>query len=356
MIEKSNSVVTVNLDTLKKNIRNLLCHVDKETRVMAVVKANAYGHGAVRVAKCVEPMVGAFAVNDIHEGIELREHDISKPVLVFGVPEASFAPQYRIHNLTATVSAEEHFEMLPHGTSYHLNFDTGMGRLGFRSEEAKQVSELVKLNSELFCTGIYSHFATADNPGSELVLRQHDQFQTILRYFPGGLATHISNTGGTAFYETEQFNMVRLGIGMYGYPPGKTAIDGLEPILNWKTRLVQTKRIGAHMPVSYGGDWQAPSDGYLGVLPVGYDDGLRRNLSGKISVRIGSKSYEVVGNITMNYCMVFLGDEDFEAGTEVELLYDENDAGLWAKKLETIPYEILTGINPKIPREYIPPH
>lgn len=353
MVEKSNSVVTVNLNTLKQNVDNLLCHVDEGVRVMAVVKADAYGHGAVEVANSIESKVGAFAVNDIQEGIELRENGITKPILVFCVPEASFVSKYRVHNLTATVSAEEHFDLLPNGTSYHLNFDTGMGRLGFRPEEAQRVSKWVKENGELFCTGIYSHYATADNPGSELVLHQHEQFKTIRRYFSDNLATHISNTGATAFYETEQFNMVRLGIGMYGYPPGETMIEGVKPIMNWKTRLVQTKKIGAKMPVSYGAKWQAPSDGYLGVLPVGYDDGLRRNLSGHISVRIGSEIYNVVGTITMNYCMIFLRDDFYENGTEVELIYDGNDANDWAQKLGTIPYEILTSINPKIPREYV---
>jgi len=353
MVEKSNSVVTVNLDRLNKNIDSLCCHVDRNTRVMAVVKADAYGHGAVKVAASIEPKVEAFAVNDLQEGIELRENGIAKPILVFTVPEASFASQYRVHNLTATVSDKEHFDFLPNGTSYHLNFDTGMGRLGFRPEEAQRVSKLVKQNREIFCTGIYSHFATADNPNSELVLRQHEQFQTIRRYFSENLATHISNTGGTVFYETEQFNMVRLGIGMYGYAPGETRIEGIEPILSWKTRLVQTKEVGAKMPISYGAKWKAPYDGYLGVLPVGYDDGVRRNLSEQMSVRIGSEKYDVVGTITMNYCMVFLQDDHYEVGTEVELIYDDNDANEWAKKLDTIPYEILTGLNSKIPREYI---
>lgn len=352
MIEKSNSLVTVNLDLLEKNLGNLMCHLDEDTGVMAVVKADAYGHGAVDVARRIQPKVSAFAVNDIYEGIELRENGIIKPVLVFGVPEQSFSDQYRVHNLTATVSAEEHFDLLPSGTSYHLNFDTGMGRLGFRPEEAQRVSNLVQDYSKLFCTGIYSHFATADDPGSDLVLHQHERFRTVLRYFPDDLSSHISNTGGTTFYETKQFNMVRLGIGMYGYPPGDTEIEKLEPVLSWKSRLVQIKKIGAKMPVSYGANWRAPFDGYLGVLPVGYEDGFRRKLSGQISVRIDSDVYEVVGTITMNYCMVFLGNQPFDIGTEVELLYPENNARDWAKKLGTISYEVLTSINPKIPREY----
>lgn len=353
MIKKSNSIVTVNLSALKQNVETLCCFLDEGTRIMAVVKANAYGHGAVKVAETLGPMVEAFAVNDIHEGIELREQGINKPILVFGVPEESFASQYRVHNLMATISSKEQFELLPNGTSYHLNFDTGMGRLGFLPGEAEQVAQMIHQHSKLFCTGIYTHFATADKPGSEFVQRQHWQFKEILKHFPEELSTHIANTGGLAFYKTEQFNMVRLGIGLYGYPPGETAIEDLKPVLSWKSNLVQVKEIEAQKSVSYGARWFAPEDGYLGVVPVGYDDGLKRNLSGKISVLIGSETYDVVGTITMNYSMVFLGNDYYKSGTEVELLYPGSDALVWANKLDTIPYEILTSINEKIPREYI---
>lgn len=352
MIQKSNSTVIVNLSQLKKNAENLSTHLDDETRIMAVVKADAYGHGAVEVAKALDDQVGAFAVNAIQEGIELRENGIDKPILVFEVPEKSSVSQYRIHNLTATVSAQEHFEWLPNGTSYHLNFDTGMGRLGFYPEEAQQVANLVQDNQELFCTGIYSHFATAGNPGSEFVVEQHRQFQAILKHFPQKLATHISNTGGTAFYNTKQFNMVRLGIGLYGYPPAETGIEGIAPVLSWKSKLVQTKKISANSSVSYGAGWQAPANGYLGIIPIGYEDGLRRNLTGKIAVRIGPREYPLVGTITMSYCMVFLEGDQYEPGTEIDILYQESNAQDWARKLDTIPYEILTSITPKIPRKY----
>lgn len=353
MVEKSNSIVTVDLSALKNNVTILSNYLDKGTRIMAVVKANAYGHGAIKVAETLEPLVEAFAVNDIHEGIDLRQHEIHKPILVFGVPEQKYASQYRVHNLTATISSEEHFEILPNGTSYHLNFDTGMGRLGFRADEVEHVAELVSQNRELFCTGIYTHFATADNPGSELVEHQHQTFKKIREHFPEKPATHISNTGGLAFYETEQFNMVRLGIGLYGYPPGETHIKGLKPVMSWKSHLIQIKKIEANKSVSYGASWKAPADGFLGVIPVGYEDGLKRNLSGKISVRINGKDYDVVGTITMNYCMIFLRDDKYEVGTEVEIIYPESSALDWARKLGTIPYEVLTSINEKIPRKYI---
>ena len=353
MIQKSNSTVEVNLDKLKQNLEKLRSYLDEDTRVMSVVKADAYGHGAVEVASTLEPMVDAFAVNDIHEGIELREQDITKPILVFEVPQKTKASQYRIHNLTATVSAKEHFDWLPNGTSYHVNFDTGMGRLGFAPEEAERVLLLIEENKNLFCTGIYSHFATADSPGSDLVTEQHRLFTAIREQFPKELTAHIANTGATAFYSSMQFDMIRLGIGLYGYAPGETGIAEISPILHWKSRLVQIKPINEKSTVSYGATWQAPTDGNLGIIPVGYDDGLKRSLSEELTVRIKGETYPLVGNITMNYSMVFLGDDNYKTGTPVELLYAESNARDWASKIDTIPYEVLTSINPKIPREYI---
>lgn len=352
MIQKSNSTLIVDLSRIKANIETLSSFVHENTRIMAVVKSDAYGHGAVEVAKAIQPQIGAFAVNDIEEGIELRKNNITKPILVFAVPEKYFVSQYRVHNLTATVSSREHFEWLPHGTSYHLNFDTGMGRLGLRPEEAEEVAALAAEHTEIFCTGIYTHLATADTPNSERVLRQYEEFKKIRSYFPDKLNSHIANTGALAFYDAKQFNIVRLGIGIYGYPPGERKIKGIRPTLYWKSRMVQTNSIEADNKVSYGANWKAPHDGYIGVIPVGYDDGLKRSLSHKLTVSIAGKMYDIVGTITMNYCMVFLKRDYYKPGTEVKLLFEGNNAVDCAHKIDTIPYEILTSINPKIPRSY----
>lgn len=354
MIQKANSTVTVDLSALRQNIQYFDTLLSGNSQIMAVVKADAYGHGAVKVAEFIEPEVAAFAVNDIREGIELRERGISKPVLVFAVPEPSFSSQYRIHNLTATISAEEHFNRLPRGTAYHLNFDTGMGRLGFSPEKAGEVAKFVEENEDLFCTGIYSHFATSSEPGSPKVKRQHEKFEQLCTHFPDDLIVHIANTGGTTFYDTGNFDLVRLGIGLYGYSPGSTPIEGIRPVLEWESRIVQVKTVEAGQTVSYGANWRASEKGRLGIIPVGYDDGLRRKLSGQFSVQLKGKSYEVVGDITMNYCMVFLGSDSCEAGQKVRLLYEGQDAADWARKLDTIPYEILTSINPRIVRTYRP--
>ena len=353
MIQKSNSTVEVDLSKLKNNLNILRSNLNDNTGIMPVVKADAYGHGAVEVASTLEPEVDGFAVNNLHEGIQLRKQGIVKPILVFEVPEKSRASQYRVHNLTATVSAQEHFEWLPNGTSYHLNFDTGMGRLGFGPEEAQRISHLVDDYDNLFCTGLYSHFATADDPESSFVSEQRELFERVTSYFSSELTTHIANTGAVTFYSDNSFDMVRLGIGLYGYSPGEVDIQSIEPIMQWKSKLVQVKPIVAKTPVSYGSTWRAPMDGNLGIIPVGYEDGLKRGLSEKIPVQINGTRYPLVGTITMNYSMVFLGDDDFKPGTRVDILYPENNAWDWALEVDTIAYEILTSINPKTPREYI---
>lgn len=353
MIQKSNSIVKVDKHLLQQNFKRLSSFLDPDTRIMAVVKANAYGHGAVEIAQALDDKVGAFAVNAIQEGIELRERGIDKPILVFEVPQQKMVSQYRVHNLTATISAPEHFEWLPNGTSYHLNFDTGMGRLGFAHEEASGIAELVEDNRELFCTGIYSHFATAHEPGSSLVQQQHRLFKEVRSHFPENIATHIANTGGTAFYDTQQFNMVRLGIGLYGYAPGNIAIEGLQPILSWHSHMAQIKEVKEGQAISYGARWEAPADGYIGIIPVGYSDGFKRSLSGRITISIDGKEYRAVGTVTMNYFMVYLRNDYFEVGTEVQLLGKKSNAYDWAQKLGSIPYEMLTSIDDRIPRKYI---
>lgn len=354
MSQKLNSIVTVDLRVLRNNLEVLRRKISAATEIMAVVKADAYGHGAVQAAKALQPLVNSFAVNDINEGVELRESGITAPVLVFSVPEKEIVSLYPEYDLTATVSSAMHFNLLKADTVYHLNFDTGMGRLGFLPEQAEKVSGIIKQKKNLTCTGIYSHFATADISGSGKVNEQYELFQRIRKHFPDDLPAHICNTGGAAFYKLDQFQKVRLGIGLYGYEPGEEKIEGLQPVLTWSTHLVETKKKKKGDAISYGASWHMPLDGYIGIIPVGYDDGLRRNLSGQLKVGIHSKLYDAVGRITMNYTMIFLGEQFYPPGTEVELLNrKEMSAREWAVKLGTIPYEIITGISPRIPRMYV---
>ncbi len=345
VIEIDRSALLHNLDRVRREAG--------EASVMAVVKADAYGHGLNRVAGALAKEVDAFAVNDVNEGIALREAGIAIPVLVFGVPEFRHRQLYREWDLSATVSALRHMEILEEGTSFHLNFNTGMGRLGLSPDDAGRVEEAVRDRPDLTCRGIYSHFATADRPDSPLAQRQIRRFRDLRKELSLDVPVHMANTGGLFFYPESRLDMVRVGIGLYGYAPGETPIGGLRPVLGWKTHLVQVNRVREGETVSYGAEWTAPADGFVGIIPVGYEDGIPRILSGDLQISIGSKRYEVVGTVTMNYCMVYLGGEAWPEYTEVTLLGKEGDAGRWARAAGTIPYEILTGLLRSIPRRMV---
>lgn len=350
---KRHSELTVDTRAIRHNIEVIKQLSGSEAKLMPVIKANAYGHGSVEVAEALQDEADWFAVNSVDEGIELRENGIDLPILVFSVPDSETANLYSNFNLTATVCEMGHFALLPAGTEYHLNFNTGMGRLGISDEKAAKVVEQMEHHSELICTGMYSHFATSDVPDSDMVASQLVRFKKVRNYFPENLLTHMSNTGGACFYKDTAFDLIRPGIGIYGYPPGESEIEHLRPALSWTSKLVQVNPISQGESVSYGARWQAPHDGYVGVVPVGYEDGLKRVLSGSIRFEIAGKEYPQVGNITMNYCMVFLDKDPLPVGSKVELLRTtKNDLSQWAELAGTIPYEILTSLSPKILRVY----
>lgn len=349
---EANAVITVSLPAIKHNLNLIKNHLPERHSIMAVVKADAYGHGAGRVARFLDEKVAMFAVNSVDEGIDLRNHGVESPILVFGVPEKPHLKLYSDSILTATISSVKHLEMLPSDIPCHLNIDTGMGRLGITPDELPQMLEKVQ-SYGIRCTGAYSHFATADQPDSFYAKKQFRLFRRLTKQLPEHWTIHMANSGGILFYPQATFDMVRTGIALYGYPPGKTAVEGLKPALKFQTRLVHINRISKGHSVSYGAGWSAPKHTNIGIIPVGYQDGIPRNLTGNLEVKIEGHHFPVVGTITMNYCMVDLGDCTFEPGTLVELFDGYRlTAKTWADHLQTIPYEILTGISSKIPRKY----
>lgn len=348
-----NAVLEISLSAIEHNLNVVKDKLPAGHPVMAVVKANAYGHGDKAVAGFLEGKVDWFAVNSIQEGIRLREHGIKSPILIFGVPETDCSDSYGNYNLTATVSDLSHFDLLENDTDYHLNIDTGMGRLGINSNEIEKVIDQIVAYPQLNCKGIYSHFATADAPGSEQVYKQLEQFKVLQKKISGEKLFHIANTGGVFFYPKTSFDMVRTGIALYGYSPGQTSIKKLQPALKFQTHFVQVKTLKEGDTVSYGARWKAKKTTNIGVIPVGYEDGIRRDLTGQLKVQIEGKLYPIVGTITMNYCMVNLGSDHFDEKTKVYLLDGKTlDAQNWASTLNTIPYEVLTSLPRSLPRVY----
>lgn len=349
------STLLVNLNKLEQNLEAVNSRIGSGIKRMAVIKDDAYGHGAVKIAEYLTDKVEWFCVARLTEAIELRDAGITNPILVFEVPPIGNESVYKDLNITASISTLSVFDRLEKGTQCHLHFDTGMFRLGMLPEEVSAAREKME-KFDLNYTGIYMHYANADLIGDQSVMKQLDRFKAIRNEFPIELMTHTCNTGGIFYYHDKGalFDAVRPGVCLYGYSPGSNDIEDLTPILEWRTNLVQTKRIAPGDAVGYGSRWKAEEHGWLGIIPVGYGDGVSRNMSGTFEVEIAGKRYPQVGTISMDYMAVFLGNNPINEGTTVTLLKNgELSATEWAKKIGTIPYEITTSISPKVHREYI---
>lgn len=368
-----NSLATIDLGILRENAAILRGLLPDGVKLLSVVKADAYGHGAARCALVLDTLVDWFAVASVDEGIELRMSGVRKPILILGVPEDRTAAAFVSHNLTATISHPSHFSVLMDGTRYQINIDTGMRRLGITPDHYREVRTLAVLNQRLICSGIYSHYATADDPDSPMTELQHERFEHALREFPEIPLRHISNASGLLYHDLPLHGMVRVGLPMWGYLPGDPAkaatsvlprhretIDRLRKVLTWRSSIVQTRPISKGESVSYGATWVAPEDGFISTVPTGYADGIRRGLSGRLKVLVFEPGNDdplmvpVVGRITMDYVMLYHPDRPLNVGSTVEFIGNHGmDASVWANDLETIPYEILTGITRRVPREYL---
>ena len=348
------SVLEIDISQLRKNLQYLRSLTSAGAQQMAVIKADAYGHGANRVASAIQDMVDGFVVAHLQEAIALRKYGIEKPIQVLAAPELQWKGLYTDYTLQATVSDINHFEYLAEGTEYHLQFDTGMSRLGILPEHLPEAKLKMESNSNLRCVGIMSHLATADDPDSEKAKMQIELFNSLLAQLPADIPAHLANSGGTLFYPQSRHQIIRNGIAMYGYPPGEKDVEGIKPIINWKTNVVQVRPISEGKTVSYGATWRAPEDGYIITLSAGYADGVVRALSGSIEVFIDGKSVPQVGTITMDYIMCFVKHNPPEVETEAVLLApDGPTARDWADKLGTISYEIVSGIGNRVERRYI---
>jgi alanine racemase len=351
-----NGKAVIDLSKLVHNLRVTQNRLQAGVKTLAVIKDNAYGHGIFEVAKSLEKLVDGFCVARVDEGVQLRKAGIGVPILIFEIPDPQKTAAYLVYNLIATVADLSTFKHLKAGTEYHLNFDTGMHRIGLYASQIEAIKTAISDRTDCTPTGIYTHFYKADDPGNPEVKKQLELFKSIRKEFPVEWMTHTANTGAIFHYSDLklQFDAVRPGVCLYGYGAGEKVIKELQPAMELRSHLVQTKKIKAGETVSYGGTWTAPNDGYLGIIPVGYAAGVPRGLSNKIEVEIVGKTYRQVGIISMDYLQVFLDADHYPIGTEVLIMGEEGqDAKKWAALTGTIPYEITTQINPLLKREYI---
>ncbi len=348
------SHIEIDLQVLCNNARYLHRNLKSGTHSAAVIKADAYGHGAVEVARIIGDLYDMFAVANVTEAVALRKAGITHPILVFGVPVPQTVKAYPEYDLEAVISSDDHFDLLEQGTSYHVEIDSGMGRLGIHPDEMDRIEKRIASAGRISCKGIMTHFASADEGNSAYMQQQKKVLKQIREKFGGKYPLHAANSAASLDHPDTHLDMVRHGIALYGYDPTPGPSNQLQPAMKWRSWVAQCKFIHKGGSLSYGATWQAPADGHYVVIPTGYADGYRRNLSGKMPVSIEGVWYPQVGRVTMDYIMVWLGDDRYDAGTNVVVMGgDRNHAGLWAEAIGTIPYEICCGIHTKVPRKYV---
>lgn len=350
------SELIIHLSKLDNNLQAVKNRLKKNVKVMAVVKDNAYGHGVVPITKHLEKKVDWFCVATIEEAIELRQASINIPILVFESPRQEWVSKYIQHGLTATVADIEDFKMLESGTEYHINFDTGMRRLGIPVSRLEEALKKFESHTDLNCLGIYTHYASADEPNVSSVSNQLEKFKKIKNSFPEHLMYHTANTGAI-FHYTDldlQFDAVRAGVCLYGYAAGEKEIFDLKSIVEWKSVVMQVREIKKGESVGYGESWIAPEDGIVGTIPIGYGDGVQRILSSKFKVEINGELIQQVGRVSMDYFGVYASAGSFKRGDTVIIFNGESlNPKQWAKLADTIPYEITTSFNKKIERGFV---
>ena len=364
------TLVEVNLARLRKNYQTIKDYV-APAKMMPILKANAYGHGLVRVAQFMQELgADVIGVAVLEEGLLLRESGITIPILVLGGVLGNQIPHFLNHSLTITASSISKLQNIENAAKelgitakVHLKIDTGMERIGVHYYNAENFLRESLRCKHVDVEGIFTHFANADTADLSHARLQLARFQDVLSFYekngvPRPLV-HAANSGAILQLPEAKFDMVRPGILLYGVYPSEEAQKTIvvEPALAWKSRVVYFKVITPGHPVGYGSRWQTRHNTRAVTIPVGYGDGYFRSMSGRASVIIRGKRYPVVGTISMDQIVANIGDDSAYNDDEVLLIGEAKkthisveDMAVWAG---TIPYEILTNINTRVPRLYV---
>ncbi|MFC0523706.1 alanine racemase [Pontibacillus salicampi] len=363
------SWVEVRLDAIRANIRELKKHLTGKTGIYAVVKANAYGHGDIQVAQAaLEAGADALAVALLDEALRLREAGFTVPILVMGWVRPTDAAVAAEQNISLTVFQKEWLETAKQQTfdgklSLHVKLDTGMGRIGIRTEEELQ-SVLEAWDEQSFqLDGVFTHYATADEEDTSYFQTQQARLEELLASFakrwPHPVHIHTGNSAASMRFPEKMHHMVRFGIGMYGLYPSHDVKEinpiPLYPSFSLHTTLVHVKELPKGESISYGAVYTTEGPEWIGTLPVGYADGWIRKLQG-LEVLVDGKRQPIVGKICMDQCMVKL-DQSYPVGTQVTLIGKQRDSEISmdevADYVDTINYEVPCLISSRVPRMYL---
>ncbi len=364
--------VEIDLEALSHNVQQLRQLIPKHTDLMAVVKADAYGHGAVTVAQtALKSGANWLGVATVPEGIELREAGINTPILILGATHtleqihaiAYWKLQPTICSPKQALVFSETLGSIDYSSSIpvHIKLDTGMSRLGTNWELAGNFVQLVQSLPYLKIASVYSHLATADSVDSRVMNLQHQRYErAITQIKQTGIEPprlHLANSAATLREPNLHYDMVRVGLAIYGLYPAtylQEKID-LQPVLQVKARVTQVKTIPEGTGVSYGYQFIAPRELRIAVVGIGYADGVPRNLSNKMQVLVRGKRVEQIGAITMDQLMIDISDvPHIQEGEIVTLLGQQGkekiSADEWANQLNTISWEIVCGFKHRLPR------
>jgi alanine racemase len=358
----------INLDYLLENLRAIQRHI-APARVIPVVKADAYGHGAVAVAKAVvRNGCDLIAVAQFKEAMELRDSGIANPILIFGRLLPHEIPVAVAAGFRMSLFCTEDIEWiekaaLERPVVVHVNLETGMGRVGVMVENDPDFFPRLLACDTCVWEGLYSHFSTADEQDktyANLQLSRFNTFLSDLRAWPKKpVLVHMANSGGILDMPASRFDAVRSGIIMYGhYPSVETSRSiPLKQVMTFKTYVSHLRRLPAGHPVSYGRRWVAREATRIAVIPVGYADGIPRAMTNQGEVLVNGARHPMVGTVTMDQTMIHVGDAPVKRGDEV-ILWGESDSGSLAllelaEKINTIPYEMTCRVSSRVPRVYI---
>lgn len=358
----------VDLDALAANIGSYRRHVGKGVEIIAVVKANGYGHGAVMVSRAALAAGAArLGVHRLEEGIELRQAGINCPILIMGYTPVANAPLVVAHNLTATVTTREFIEALDARAEtpipVHIKVDSGMGRFGLLPGEAADFTAGLSDLRSIKIEGIFTHFATADALDQSYMRRQLATFKGVLAELESrGLKIpmrHACNSGAAMILPEAHFEAVRPGLSLYGMVPSSewSPPFALQPVLSLKSRVVRLRTLAAGSGIGYGRTYVVKEPTRVALLPVGYGDGYHRLISGRGAVLLQGKRAPILGRVSMDQIVV---DVSAIPGVQIEeeaiLLGGEGDTAISAEEIagwaQTINYEVTTSILPRVARLY----
>ena len=367
--EHNKTCAEIHLGHLLENLRAIQAHV-APALVIPVVKADAYGHGAVVVAKTVARGADLLAVAQFKEAMELRDSGIANPILIFGrllpheIPVA-VAAGFRISLFCTDDIDWIEKASLDKQAVVHVNLETGMGRVGVIVENDPDFFPILRASDSCVWEGLYSHFSTADEKDkayANLQMNRFNAFLTDMRAWSRKpLLIHMANSGGILDMPESRFDAVRSGIIMYGHYPSVETFRpiALKQVMTFKTYVSHVRLLPKDHPISYGRRWVTGETTRLAVIPVGYADGIPRAMTNKGEVLINGARFPMVGTVTMDQTMIHIGNAAVERGDEVLLWGDSASGSLelldLAERINTIPYELTCGVSSRVQRIYIDP-